>query len=521
MATEASGGGPSLKFGNVTCFGKPGRGVFKATTDQFGWESLDKAAPCSMSWSGQKIVSAAWQRTCWRGFGLIKFCLKGDPGTARFSGFRIEDQPALKSHLKKAFGVDMEEQPIAISGWSWGDWEMDENGSEFRVKMEGKIGIEVPSSEVVQVTALGKTDLNLEFQAECDPEEEVLHEMRLFFPGQGPETASAERVRDELSQYTGFSSKGAKDVITRISDISVTAPRGRHDFEFFQQVVKMHGKTQSYTVKYKSIARMFLLTMPTTEVAFVIGLDQPLRQGTQQQAFLVLTFDREREIPIDAPKEKLVALGLPQQTDQKECDFVPRLFKALSQKNVIAPSSEFAELLKKAVGQSGTAPCVRCSMKTQVGLLYPLRDSMLFVTKPVVWIRHRDVELVEFASTLMRRTSFDLRVHLKGQSVQEFTNLERKVYECMRQHFEARGVKIQANDDMRKKEGGDRSSRPGRRAAASAGANLSASAGDKDYNSEDDEDYNDEGSDADDGPSEDSSAEPSEDEAPKRKRARK
>ena len=40
--------------------------------------------------------------------------------------------------------------------------------------------------------------------------------------------------------------------------------------------------------------------------------------------------------------------------------------------------------------------CVKCNVKAQEGLLYPLHKSLIFVTKPVVYIKIEDLSRVEF-----------------------------------------------------------------------------------------------------------------------------
>ena len=40
---------------------------------------------------------------------------------------------------------------------------------------------------------------------------------------------------------------------------------------------------------------------------------------------------------------------------------------------------------------------IKCSIKAAEGLLYPLRSSMVFIHKPVLYIRHSEIKCVEFS----------------------------------------------------------------------------------------------------------------------------
>merc|ERR1719407_282538 len=103
--------------------------------------------------------------------------------------------------------------------------------------IDGKLGLEVPIGKLGQVTAQGKTDLNLELQNKiADPADEVLHEIRLQVI---PERVSAETLQLELQQKAGLSERG--EALGRLSDIMLVAPRGKHDLSFFKNSLKIHG----------------------------------------------------------------------------------------------------------------------------------------------------------------------------------------------------------------------------------------------------------------------------------------
>jgi structure-specific recognition protein 1 len=43
------------------------------------------------------------------------------------------------------------------------------------------------------------------------------------------------------------------------------------------------------------------------------------------------------------------------------------------------------------------AKAVKCSVRAQEGLLYPLKSSLIYIHKPVHYIRHSEIKFVEFS----------------------------------------------------------------------------------------------------------------------------
>jgi len=489
------------------------------TSEQLGWICTEQgSSDAKVQFAGAEVASAAWHRSCGKGRGLLKLRFKGDGGISRFAGFKQEDLGALKAHMKKHFKVQLEEQPVATEGWSWGDWRLSAE-DDFQIMINNKLGAEVPLSDLSQVTVMGKTDLNIELMEDdtAKPGDDILNEVRFYIPGVSLPTAGglseqpAERLRDEIQKLAGVSATG--EVIAHVPDLPVVAPRGRHDFEFCDNSVKIHGKTQTYTTKYRNISRLFLLTMPNdNQLVFVMGLEQPLRQGQQLHQFLVLTLDKERMISVkNIPKERLQAMSMSPTEDQPVYSLVAKLFKELSGKAVIAAASEFKELQ----GTNGSF-CVRCSYKAQPGFLFPLKKSMLFVTKPVVWIRYDNVDNIEFGVAQMRRNSFDLAIHTTSKTTIEFSQVDRQVYEAVLTFFQRMGVKI-ANF----KEVSSQIAAPATRTRGNKTGKLEQDLAPEDE--EDDEDYEDEEADADesDDDNEDDSEPEEEEKKPPAKRARR
>lgn len=64
----------------------------------------------------------------------------------------------------------------------------------------------------------------------------------------------------------------------------------------FPTILRLHGKTHDYQLKYDAITHVFLLEKSDERnVLFVIGLDPPLRQGQARYPFLVFQFPKDNE----------------------------------------------------------------------------------------------------------------------------------------------------------------------------------------------------------------------------------
>lgn len=436
-AAAAAGQGASLTFMNISCVGKAGLGAFRVTEVQLGWQATEPGVPKgTVAHNRQSIASAVWRRSCGRGRVLLHLQLREGAASCRFAGFQPDDMTKLAAHLAQHFGITVNEETTATEGGSWFDYELGQD--RLRLLSGSKVGLDVPVSELSQVSTVGKTDLSLLFQM---PEgggathDEVLQEMRLFMPGAVGSVEGVERLREDLQALAGGASAGETWQLVR--DVSMALPRGKHDFEFFSQALKIRGKTQTYTLKYSGISRLFLLQMEEncSTTSIVLLLNQPLRAGTQSHVALVLDFESERRTPVTMPEELRTAMGI-RGSEEFSLQIMGRMLKHLTSKPMIAPSRDFKEKF------DGKQYSVRCTHKAKPGVLFPLNKSMIFIKNPVIWIRYDEIGEVELTTSQMRRNSFDLVIHRKGHSDVEFSQFEPAVYEGLMQFFESVHVTV-------------------------------------------------------------------------------
>ena len=73
--------------------------------------------------------------------------------------------------------------------------------------------------------------------------------------------------------------------------------RGRYSLEFFNDSLRLLGKSTDYRVPFTNIHRIFLLPkVDDLHVQLVLGLDPPIRQGATRYPFLVAQWPKDEEV---------------------------------------------------------------------------------------------------------------------------------------------------------------------------------------------------------------------------------
>lgn len=215
-----------------------------------------------------------------------------------------------------------------------------------------------------------------------------------------------------------------------------------------------------FKVSYKSIARMFYLEKPTTVAGerssrffFVISLDDPIRHGAQRHPHLVMQLDRGSDdlvVPLRLSQEDIDAgryegLGKDGASELRgeTPKLVAMLLKHVTGKPVFRPG---------AFMSSSDAKCVRASLKSSEGLLYPLDKSFLFIHKPTTYVRYAEVESVELqrsggdtgGALASAARTFDLAVNCKALGSEPartylFSSVEKSEKDRLKTFLESRG----------------------------------------------------------------------------------
>nr|BAN65366.1 structure specific recognition protein, putative [Babesia bovis] len=195
---------------------------------------------------------------------------------------------------------------------------------------------------------------------------------------------------------------------------------------------------------FNNISRMFLVPKTNSpHINFIIGLHQPMRQGQTRYPFVVMQFDAEEdiELEINMPEEDLESMKLEKVMTGKTFNVVTKLFGTLVNKPIVVPGEFKSE--KEEAGFS-------CTYKATSGYMFPLNRSLLFIVKPVIFIRFDEIISVEFSRTGVSTQNrfFAFSISTKNGQEYEFTNVDRAEFEPLSKYLASRDVKIKRLDEQ-------------------------------------------------------------------------
>jgi structure-specific recognition protein 1 len=125
--------------------------------------------------------------------------------------------------------------------------------------------------------------------------------------------------------------------------------------------------------------------------SLVLGFSTPLRQGNTKYPYIIFQFKMAQnlEVELSPPEETLLKIhkNLKPTYSGPAYEIIAKLFKMIIGVNIIIPGN-----FKTTQGQSS----LKCTVGSQVGHLFMMNKSMLFINKPVIYIRLADVARVEF-----------------------------------------------------------------------------------------------------------------------------
>ncbi|KAG0206332.1 FACT complex subunit [Mortierella sp. GBA30] len=431
---------------------------------------LLRLAQSGLGWKARQgdglftVRDADLKRTTWlraaRNFQL-RIQLR-DGRIVKFDGFQRDDYEKLKDIIKANYGLQLETKEMSVKGWNWGETDFTSGNLVFSV--QNKEMFEIPLNEVTNTSLTAKHEVMIELggpdgeggsHKDRNKKADQLVEMRFYVPGtkaqdgEGEEESAANVFYNLIKNEADIGDAAPGDGIVLFSDTLCLTPRGRYDIDMFPTFLRLRGKTTDYKIAYTSIIKLFLLPKPDdVHVLFVIGLDPPLRQGQTRYPFLVFQFVREEETDVTLNlDEDTIATKyegkLEKKYETRTYEVVSTLFKALTGRRVTIPS----EFFKSYHNQSA----IKCSMKANEGVLYPLDKSFLFIPKPPTFIPHSEIGSVTFsrvggtASSASR--TFDLKFNMKSGVDYSFSSINREEYANLNEFLQSKKIKTKSMED--------------------------------------------------------------------------
>lgn len=144
-------------------------------------------------------------------------------------------------------------------------------------------------------------------------------------------------------------------------------------------------------------------------MVFVLALKSPLRQGNTSYPYIVMQFkkDFEQEIKIRLKPEQMKEYSdsLKEEYSGALYDIVTKIFKLIVGVNIIIPGNfkrfniylEIIIFFNNILAFSSTNHSgLRCSLRAHEGFLFPLQKSLIFINKPIVFMRLDEISVAEF-----------------------------------------------------------------------------------------------------------------------------
>jgi structure-specific recognition protein 1 len=134
---------------------------------------------------------------------------------------------------------------------------------------------------------------------------------------------------------------------------------------------------------------------------------------------------------------------LDQELEAPLYDVLSKLFKNLAKVNILIPG-EF----KSAKDEEA----IKCSVKASDGHLYPLKSSLVFIHKPVHYIKHSEIKSVEFSRVggmgagMPQSRSFDMTVTKLNDEAITFAGIDKTEHKGLVAYLKAKNLRIRNVD---------------------------------------------------------------------------
>ncbi|PRP80914.1 hypothetical protein PROFUN_11355 [Planoprotostelium fungivorum] len=371
-------------------------------------------------------------------------------GITRFDGFKEQDFEAVESALKSELSIELKQVAVSTKGWNWGVAEF--QGPNLLVNIDNKRGFQIPLMQVSRCATSNqpgtKSDISLEFHTyDTLPDEQSLIEMRFHVPSTSEEGEPQSTVfHDKVVAEADIDAESGKGIFN-FKQIHLLTPRGRYDLELFLQMAKLRGKSYDYKIQYNHVARCLQLPKPDEKhILMVLTLDPPIKQGQTRYPHLVLQFEKDEIIDMESAmgegnneklKEVMGTLGNVKKGPTYS--IIGQIITAFSGRKIITPGS---------FRSAGGATAVKCTVKANDGLLYPLERAFMFVHKPPIYVRHEEIANVEFSrvSNSAANKTFDLIFTLTSSTTHTFSGILQGEYDLLFAFVVAKKIKIKMSE---------------------------------------------------------------------------
>lgn len=153
----------------------------------------------------------------------------------------------------------------------------------------------------------------------------------------------ATSLKEDIIKITSASNLG--DAIAVLTEVQMMYPRGKINIHFLKSIFKITGPSHDYKIQYNHINRAFILPKQDgINMAFVVGLTTPMRQGNTNYSFIVFQIKKNTVVNLslnlpenENEKNKMLKHPIENPIEADLYDIMAKLFKSIIGIGVIIP----------------------------------------------------------------------------------------------------------------------------------------------------------------------------------------
>lgn len=329
---------------------------------------------------------------------------------------KIEEIKKVCGHW---YSINAYVKPLEIVDTTKGKVTFSDDYLEYRTD---KLIFDVSLKDIVSVCSV-KNEAVLGF--DCDKEFDGVIEMRLGVPDEN--FVKNLRERSEIGQV--------KSIIA-FETLNNVSPRGKSDYIFSENYIRVLGRTYEHKVLYSSIKRIVMLEQEKV-VNIIINVDPSIKQGQTRYNFINLLFEK----------------GIVEDFEVELEDDLRSKYPTLKEKYTGELHETFIEIIELFTRQKvqvsegfktkANQIFLSCALRALEGLLFPIADAVIFLPK-VIYMPHREIRLVEFYRvdvSVMTSKSFDMKI-ITYDTAYLFSSIDKDEFGALEKYFSDCNVEI-------------------------------------------------------------------------------
>ena len=298
----------------------------------------------------------------------------------------------------------------------------------------------IPFDQIARSAVQNKNELVLELTAPENSSDDILCEAKFYVNEDAANMSDRIALNCENMQIDDHYS-------SKFLNVLFLNPRNRFDVSFYSEFLFLQGRVNSFKVYYRGIGKIALLSKNEEKKNIVFEISPAIAVGQTYYEYLTLEFDVSEVIDES-------------ENESGEEEIKPKRAKLTEEKPTVSCYEKFCTELRNRCNKPILEPTsfegkkeiggIRADYKTSSGTLYFLEDHLVFLPKPIIFFKHKEIIKVELLrwNNFMSKT-FDVKI-LAGGKQTEFNNIEREELKEVVNYLVKKGIRIQDVEELQK-----------------------------------------------------------------------